>query len=245
MLQVFQADLHVHTCLSPCAEEEMTPLAIVRRAKEKGLNVIAICDHNSTRNVRAVRRAGQQDGLAVIGGVEVTSREEVHILGLFDEQENLEQMQQLIDTNMHGENNPELFGQQYLCDENGFVVGLDTNLLIGATGLSVEQVVDGIHELDGLAIASHVDRERLSLIGQLGFVPEGLDVDALEISRLYSVSEAVGKFPRIGSFPLVRSSDAHRLEEIGVASTTFRAARPSVAELGKALAAEDGRKVMS
>ena len=106
MLTAFRADLHLHTCLSPCAEEEMNPLAIVRQAKKKGLDVIGICDHNSTRNVSSVRRAGQREGLVVIGGVEVTTREEVHIIGLFDRQESLEEMQRLIDANIHGENNP-------------------------------------------------------------------------------------------------------------------------------------------
>ncbi len=245
MLTAFRADLHLHTCLSPCAEEEMNPLAIVRQAKKKGLDVIGICDHNSTRNVSSVRRAGQREGLVVIGGVEVTTREEVHIIGLFDRQESLEEMQRLIDANIHGENNPELFGEQYLCDENGFIVGREMNLLIGATELSVEEVVEGIHGLDGLAIASHVDRERFSLISQLGFVPEGLEIDALEISRLHSVSKAVDDFPQIMGYPLIQFSDAHRLEQIGMTPTMFRAASPSVAELGKALVGEDGREVMN
>jgi PHP family Zn ribbon phosphoesterase len=223
----------------------MKPLAIVRQAKRKGLNVIGICDHNSTRNVRAVWRAGQREGLAVIGGVEVTTREEVHILGLFDGQESLEEMQRLIDANIRGENNPELFGEQYLCDENGFVVGREMNLLIGATEFSVEEVVESIHGLGGLAIASHVDRERFSLFGQLGFVPEGLEIDALEISRQHSVSEAADCFPQIRDYPLIQSSDAHQLEQIGLTPTTFRVTSPSVIELGKALVEEEGRKVMN
>ncbi|MFQ6035739.1 MAG: PHP domain-containing protein, partial [Sedimentisphaerales bacterium] len=157
----------------------MTPLAIVRQAKKLGLNVVGICDHNSTRNVAAVRQAGQREGIAVIGGMEVTSKEEVHILGLFDEEENLQQMQQLVDRNLHGENNPELFGQQELCSQYDTIIGQETKLLIGATGLSVEEVVESIHHLDGLAIASHIDRESFSLLSQLGFVPEGLQIDAL------------------------------------------------------------------
>lgn len=245
MLTVFRADLHLHTCLSPCAEEEMNPLAIVRQAKKKGLDVIGICDHNSTRNVASVCRAGRWEGLVVIGGVEVCSREEAHILGLFDEEESLREMQQLIDENLQGQNNPELFGEQYLCDESGLVVGQETKLLIGATQMSVAEVVESIHRLGGLAIASHVDRESFSLLSQLGFVPEGLEIDALEISSLHSVSKALHCFPQIKGFPLVRSSDAHRLEQIGVACTTFTGSSPSVAELGRALVGEDGRKVMN
>ena len=245
MLTAFRADLHLHTCLSPCAEEEMNPLAIVRQAKKKGLDVIAICDHNSTRNVVAVRKAGRQEELAVIGGVEVCSQEEAHILGLFDEEESLRDMQQLIDANLQGQNNPVFFGEQYLCDESGLVVGQEMKLLIGATQMSVAEVVESIHRLGGLAIASHVDRESFSLLSQLGFVPEGLEIDALEISSLYSTSKALDCFPQIKGFPLVRSSDAHRLEQIGAACTTFTGSSPCVAELGRALVGDDGREIMN
>ena len=101
----------------------MTPLAIVRQAKKKRLDVIGVCDHNSTKNVEAVRQAGRREGLAVIGGIEICSQEEVHILGLFDEEKSLRDMQRLMDENLHGENNPELFGQQRLCDEHDVIVG--------------------------------------------------------------------------------------------------------------------------
>ena len=245
MLATFRADLHLHTCLSPCAEEEMGPLAIVRQAKKKGLDVIGICDHNSAKNVAAVRQAGRREGLAVIGGVEVCSEEEVHILGLFDEQESLLNMQRLIDENLHGENNPELFGQQSLCDQNDAIVARETRLLIGATELSVDEVVEKIHQLGGLAVASHVDRESFSLFSQLGFVPEGLQIDALEISSLHSVTEARGHFPQTKDYPLVSFSDAHRLEEIGTTFTTFKVVSPCVKEFRKALLGEDEREILN
>jgi PHP family Zn ribbon phosphoesterase len=245
MLKVFRADLHLHTCLSPCADEEMIPLAIVNRAKKKGLDVIGICDHNSIRNIMAVRRAGWQEGLAVIGGIEVTTTEEVHILALFDQHSKLDRMQQLIDQNLRGENNPELFGEQFVCDENGSVIGQEMKLLIGATDLSVEDVVKNIQNLGGLAIASHIDRERFSLISQLGFIPEGLQIDGLEVSPLHSVSQAAEKLPQIRDYPLVSFSDAHRLEEIGSSFTTFTGVSPCVRELGKALVGKDGREVIN
>jgi predicted metal-dependent phosphoesterase TrpH len=245
MLTTFRADLHLHTCLSPCSEEEMTPLAIVRQAKKKRLDVIGICDHNSTKNVEAVRQAGRREGLAVIGGIEICSQEEVHILGLFDKQENLRDMQRIIEENLHGENNPELFGQQRLCDEHDVIVGREAKLLIGAAELSVEEVVEEIHRLGGLAIASHIDRDSFSLFSQLGFVPEGLQIDALEISPLSSVSEARNRFRQIADYALVRFSDAHRLGEIGMTFTTFTGTSPCVAELGKALAGKEGREVIN
>ena len=245
MLATFRADLHLHTCLSPCAHEEMRPLAIVRQAKKRGLDIIGICDHNSTRNVAPVCRAGRREGLTVISGIEVTTREEAHILGLFDEQESLQKMQQLIDENLDGENNPELFGEQYVCDEDGMIVGRERRLLIGATKLSVEEVVESVHGFGGLAIASHVDRECFSLISQLGFVPEGLQIDALEVSLLHSIAEARNCFPQTRDYPLVRFSDAHQLDKVGAAFTTFTGDSPSVMELRKALLGEDGRGVIN
>lgn len=245
MLGRFRADLHIHTCLSPCASEEMTPPTIMREAKKKGLDVVAICDHNSTRNIAAVCQAGRCEGVAVIGGIEVCSKEEVHVLGLFDDEESLTDMQKLIDENLQGENNPEFFGRQLLCDGHGEIAGEETKLLIGATGLSVEEVVEGIHLFGGLAVASHVDRESFSLLSQLGFVPEGLPIDALEVSRLCTVSQARECLPQIRNYPLMRSSDAHQLDGIGVVFTTFTGEAPSVRELRKALSGQGGREVIN
>jgi predicted metal-dependent phosphoesterase TrpH len=245
MLTQFRADLHLHTCLSPCAEEEMNPLAIVKQAKMKRLDVIGICDHNSTRNVAAVRHVGKKENLAVIGGIEVCSKEEVHILCLFDGEKGLQEMQLLIDQNLHGENNPELFGQQCLCDESDVIIGRETKLLIGATNLSVKEVVESIHQLGGLAIASHIDRDYFSLLSQLGFIPEGLELDALEISSLHSALKLKDHLEEIRDYPLVHFSDAHQLEQIGTAFTTFIGARPCVAELSKALLGKDGREVIN
>lgn len=243
MLKTFRADLHVHTCLSPCADEQMKPAAIVSQAKKKGLDVIAICDHNSAKNVWAVRDVGRRHGLAVIGGMEICSEEEVHVLGLFDEYENLQQMQRLVDKNLSGENNAELFGEQWLCDEQDTIVGQESKLLIGATKLSVKEIIKNIHSLGGLAIFSHVDRESYSILSQLGFVPEGLKIDALEISSRCSPAEARDCLPQITGYRLVHFSDAHQLVQIGEVSTTFTGNSPSVMELGKALRAEDEREV--
>ncbi len=245
MLTQYRADLHLHTCLSPCAEEEMGPLAIVRQAKKKGLDVIGICDHNSTKNVAAVCKAGRQEGLVVIGGIEVCSREEVHILCLFDGEESLQEMQLLIDENLHSQNNPRYFGRQYLCDEYDVILGSETKLLIGATELSVEDIVANTHRLDGVAIASHVDRDSFSIFSQLGFVPDGLQIDALEVSPRHSVAEVRQHFPKTNGYPLVCFSDAHRLAEIGVSSSIFTAHSPCVTELHKVLLGRDGREVIN
>jgi predicted metal-dependent phosphoesterase TrpH len=241
VMRKFKADLHLHTCLSPCGELEMVPTAIVQRVKALGLAMIAVCDHNSVENVLAVARAGEKESLCVIPGIEITSREEVHILGLFRREEELAAIQTLINDNLSGENDADTFGPQVIVNEWDEPIGFNTKLLIGATTLTLEGVVDGIHRLGGLAIASHIDREGFGLLGQLGFIPEELKLDALEVSCRVSHREWDAK---CGSFAVITSSDAHRLADIGRSPTTFLLDEPGFEELKKALARENGRKIL-
>jgi predicted metal-dependent phosphoesterase TrpH len=233
-----RADLHLHTCLSPCADNQMQTTAIVEQAKKAGLDMIGICDHNSAENVSALMKAGVRQGLAVIPGVEVTSREEVHILGLFNTEQDLMRLQDIIYENLPGQNDEDAFGPQLIMDEYGNVVGSNSRLLIGATTLTLEQIIDAIHQFAGLAVASHVDRQRFSLIGQLGFIPKGLKLDAVEISNPSSVRQEY-------DYPVVTSSDAHFLEDIGKNPTCFMIEDVSLQEISKALRCELGRMVVS
>ncbi len=247
-LKCFKADLHIHTCLSPCAEAEMMPNAIVKAAKTKGLDVIGICDHNSAENVRALVRSAEGEALVVLGGLEVISREEVHVLGLFDSSANdggLQAMQRVVYENLPGENDLDAFGEQLVCGEDDSIVGRNTRLLVGGTTLTLEQVVKAIHDLDGVAIASHVDRERSGIVGQLGFVPEGLALDALELSRRAGGREQWGAIGLASGLPFVWFSDAHSLDGIGAASTSFEIESPCVDEIKKALRSQDGRRVVA
>jgi len=232
-----RADLHVHTCLSPCADNEMETVAIVQQAKKTGLDIIGICDHNSGENVGAMIKAGEREGLTVIPGVEVTSREEVHILGLFNSEQDLMCLQDIIYENLPGESDEEAFGPQLVVDEYGNVTGKNSRLLIGATTLAVEQIIDAIHRFEGLAIASHIDRQRFSLIGQLGYIPKDLKLDALEVSNPSAIEQEY-------KYPLVTSSDAHFLEDIGRNSTCFMIEDTSFREIGQALRNEMGRMVV-
>ena len=245
MLKRIKADLHIHTCLSPCGETDMTPAMIVQKAKSKRLDVIGICDHNSSENVRVIKNIGDKNNLKVLGGMEVTSKEEVHILALFDDDEDLSKLQKIVYENLEGENNEELFGYQLIVDEQDKIIDLNKKLLIGATDLTVDEVVEHIHSLNGLAIASHVDRERFGLIGQLGFVPEGLNLDGLELSPRYMSKKKSLEFPMSSDFPLVTFSDAHYIEDIGKTSTTFLIDEITVSELKKALKGQDGRSILA
>ena len=245
MLKKIKADLHIHTCLSPCGDMDMTPAMIVEKARSKGLDVIGICDHNSSENVVAVKKAGEKYNLKVLGGMEVTSKEEVHILALFDKDKDLLKLQEIVYENLKGKNDEEFFGYQLIVDEQGEIIDLNKKLLIGATDLTVDRIVELIHSLNGLAIASHVDRERFSLIGQLGFVPEGLELDGLELSPRYMSENKKLDFPLASGLPLVTFSDAHFPDDIGKTSTTFLLDDITVSELKKALKNKDGRSILA
>jgi PHP family Zn ribbon phosphoesterase len=242
MLRTFKADLHIHTCLSPCGDLEMHPRAITKQAGMKEIDIIGICDHNSAENVPGVISAAAETNVRVLPGLEITSQEEVHVLALFDEQEPAFRLQEIVYSHLPGQNDEQAFGMQVVVNENAEVMGFNQRLLIGASTLSIEKVVENIHALNGLAVASHIDREGFSLIGQLGFVPEHLELDALEISPRISHEAAMKKFST--RFNLVCSSDAHYLRDIGTGFTTFYIEEPTTREIKKALLCEDGRRVI-
>lgn len=237
-MKTYKTDLHIHTCLSPCAELEMTPTNIVTEAEKYGLDIIGICDHNSSENVSYVKKMAEDKGLDVTGSIEITSKEEVHILALFESEEELLAMQETVYEHLYGINDEDRYGDQVVVNENDEVVEFNRRLLIGATDLSVERIVDRIHELNGIAIASHIDRESFGLISQLGFVPEGLQIDAFEVSTQDKV-EAY----KDGYSPVVMFSDAHTLNSIGKKFTNFSMEEANLQEMGKALLGEDGRRV--
>jgi PHP family Zn ribbon phosphoesterase len=242
MLRLFKADLHIHTCLSPCTELDMSPLEILTAAKKKGLDIIGICDHNSSENSPGVMNAAKRMGIKVIPGLEVTSQEEVHILALFDSLENALKVQEHIYENLPGENDEAAFGRQVIVNEKEEVEGFSNKLLIGATTIPLAEVIRLIHSRGGLAIASHIDREAFSIIGQLGFIPKNLALDALEISPRVPLEEAMKTYAY--DYPITCSSDAHHPDDIGKGYTTFLLEEASLVEIRKALKNEDGRKLI-
>lgn len=244
MRRTFRVDLHVHTCLSPCADEAMTPRAIVERAVASGLNAIGICDHNAAANAPAVMRAAASSGLAVLPGLEITTREEVHILGLFETADDALQMQAFVWEHLGGRNAPEVFGTQWIVDEDGRVLEECPRLLMGATDLPLGSLLGAIHLRGGCAIAAHVDRERFGIVGQLGFIPPTLALDGLEHTPCLSRAEALARYGGDGRWELVCGSDAHRLAEIGAAVTVLEMKAPTATEVQRALFGEDGRRVL-
>ena len=242
MLRPFRADLHIHTCLSPCTELDMSPRGILNSAKKKGIDILGVCDHNSTENSPGLMKAAEPMDIGILPGMEVTTQEEVHILALFDTIENALEMQKYVYRNLPGENDPDAFGMQVIVNEKEEVLGFNEKLLIGATTIPLDEVIRSIHSLDGIAIASHIDREAFSIIGQLGFIPEDLELDALEISPRMNFEDARTAYP--SAYPITSSSDAHYPDDIGKTFTSFLLADKTVAEIKKALKNEDGRRII-
>jgi PHP family Zn ribbon phosphoesterase len=238
-MKTYRADLHIHTCLSPCAELEMSPRNVISAAKQHGLDIVGICDHNSCENVPGAKKSAAREGLHVIGGMEITSAEEVHLLALFDHDAALLAMQDIVYAHLPGLNDERRFGDQVVANEDDEVLGFNEKLLIGATELSLEEIVANIHALNGLAVAAHIDREGFGILGQLGFIPPGLPLDAVEVSRHGNITDYTAL-----SFPIIRSSDAHQLDKIGMSVTQFLMKDVTLVELKKALTGKDGRHVI-
>ena len=238
MLRGRWADLHVHTVLSPCAEAEMIPPLIVQRALALRLDWIAITDHNSAGNVGAVVAAAEGTGLAVTPGMEVESREEVHLVCLFDTVEQAEAWGALVAAHLPARRNDErFFGAQFVVDADGDYVRTEEQLLLTSTDLSVEEIVGEIAGLGGVVIPAHVDRPANSLLVNLGFVPPELPVAGLEISRWTTSAGFRQAHPELEGYGLVCSGDAHRLSEL-VRRTVVVSRETTVAELARALRGE-------
>ena len=240
-----RADLHLHTALSPCAADEMTPDAIVATALDRGLDMIAVCDHNSARNVSAVQEAAGAR-LAVIAGIEITTAEEVHVVGLLPSATAASLVSDRIGATLPeaGSDYNRYFGEQYVLASDGTVVAGEDKALATATGLRLENAVALIQQHGGVAVAAHIDRPHFGVLGQLGFFPYDAGFDAVELSRHVVPGSGEARGYREHRLPIVFSSDAHFLEDVGAASTRLELQAPSFAELRLALKGSDGRTVL-
>jgi PHP family Zn ribbon phosphoesterase len=237
----YRAELHVHTVLSPCAEVEMIPPLIIRSALEDEINLLAITDHNSTGNIAAVIEAAVGTGIIVLPGMEVQTREEVHLLCLFDTLDQASAWQQLVDAALPDmKNDPEHFGEQFVVDATGDFISREERLLLNSTHLSLDDAVAAVHNLGGLAIPAHINRKAFGLIQMLGFIPPEIPFDALEISRHITPADFIASQPFPVILPLIQSGDVHRLDEF-IGRILFTLEKPTVCEIRKALLKLDER----
>jgi len=210
-------DLHIHSALSPCAENEMTPNNICNMALIKGLELIAVTDHNSVKQLRAFSIAAERAGIKALYGAELQTSEEVHVLALFKRLEDAEKLDPWIDEHMPLiPNKIDFFGDQWICNQDDEFVEQEKNLLLVSLTANLEETIEKIHELGGRAILAHVvDREN-SITNQLGFIPEDLAYDGLEIKSLGEIPRVLERNPWIKEEETIWliDSDAHRLIDI-------------------------------
>jgi 3',5'-nucleoside bisphosphate phosphatase len=240
-VRAYRADLHVHTVLSPCAGVEMIPPLLVAEALEQGIDCIAITDHNATGNIQAVQKAALGTGLVVLPGMELQTREEVHVLCLFDTIDQASALQGWVDARLPPlANNPDFFGEQFLVDETGDFLAREERLLLVSVEATLREAWQEVEALGGLFIPAHINRAANGLMALLGFVPGDIPLEALEISRHIQPEEARRRYPQIGRLPLIQNGDVHFLDGF-LGSSHWTLPALTIRELRKALRAEDGR----
>lgn len=241
-MKKYRADLHIHTLLSPCADLEMTPNNIVKKARASGLHIIGITDHNATKHALLVKKIAEEAGIFTLTGAEVTTKEEVHCLVFFAEQEQLHQFQDFIDENITRIPNTEnYFGYQPVIDEQENILELVPYYLPAALKTDIHSLQQTVEKLNGIFIPAHIDRPVNGIISQLGFIPPGLKYDALGLSRHGSEKHVKKQYVLQNKTTLIRNSDAHFLEQIGDIYTVFNMEEISFSEIKKALNQQDKR----
>ncbi len=213
---MMQYDFHIHSALSPCGDNEMTPCNIVNMCQLMEIDTIAVSDHNTIGNVEAVTAAAQQVGIHVIPAMEVETAEEIHVLTLFPDLSAAKQIATLVyDALPNIDNREDIFGQQVYLDDEDRVLGYEKKLLISPTSLSIDRLFDAVLSVDGIAIPAHVDRHSYSILTNLGFIPPDLPVSCIELSR---TTEDVAAFlsarTELKGYAVLQNSDAHRLESL-------------------------------
>lgn len=232
MIKAFY-DFHIHSCLSPCGDEDMTPNNIVNMAKLLGLDVIALTDHNTCRNCPAAVEAGKKAGLCVVPGMELSTSEDIHMVCLF---ENCEQALKFSDyvreNSPHIKNRADIYGRQLVLNENDELTCEEENLLLMASNIGIEQAYEKVKEFGGVCYPAHIDRDSYSITAVLGdLTPEcnhgvaemSFDADEDKLRALYSLEGVT----------LVQSSDAHYLENMKEACNTLELDEISVAAVIK------------
>lgn len=245
-MQTFRADLHIHTVLSPCGSLEMSPVNIIEGALKNNLDIIAITDHNSTLQAEVVVKLGKDAGIEVVYGAEITTKEEIHCIALMPDISASKTLQNYLDTHrIIIKNKPNLFGDQVVVNANDEIIYEEPNLLISAIKQSIYQVCNFVQQLGGLFIPAHIDRPLYGLIKMLGFIPDNLKADAMEVSfAIKDINEFISQQVNLEKYPIIRSSDAHVPDIIGRVFTEFRAEKPTFEEFKMACHSQMGRFIV-
>lgn len=240
-MKEYLAELHIHTVLSPCGDLLMTPANILTYAQRRGIQLIAITDHNSAENVAVTLKQAPNYGVHVFPGMEIETREEVHLVALFDQLEQVLALQELVYQHLPDlENDETYFGPQLICDLADEYVGRVTRLLAVSMDLSLEDTVTAVEGLGGLVYPAHVDRQRNSILTQLGFIPPDLHFPVVEVSTRYPTSGEENS--QLTGYTLIPANDVHYLHDLH-GTSVWQLEAFEIAELKKAIYRLDGRSL--
>lgn len=208
-------DFHIHSCLSPCGDDDMTPNNIAGMGALAGLQIMALTDHNTCKNCPAFYKAAKKNGIIPIAGMELTTAEDIHIVCLFPTLEDAAGFDQFVDTQrIRIQNRPDIFGEQQIMNENDEIIGHEEFLLSNATMLTIEQVPEAVSRFNGVCYPAHIDREANGVIATLGTFPEEPYFSCAEFHDKQKQEEYKERYPLVGEKTLLVSSDAHYLWDI-------------------------------
>lgn len=214
MMKVWM-DLHIHSCLSPCADEDMTPNNIVNMACLNGLDIIALTDHNSVGNVEATMEVGTKAGLVIVPGMELCVSEEYHMICLFpDLKAALDFQERVYELLPPFKNREDIFGAQIRMDALDREIGREERLLSGACGMDTETAISLVRDMGGVILPAHINRESFSMLNTLGTIPPEYDFHYLECSKNCDLEKLLGEHPELRVYNFLHSSDAHFLWDI-------------------------------
>ncbi len=210
-------DFHIHSCLSPCGDRDMTPNNIVNFAKIMGYDAIALTDHNTALNCPAVAKLAEENGITFIPGMELCTSEEVHIVCLFYTLEDALNFSEYVKSTMPLiKNKPSVFGEQLICDENDEIIGQEDALLVTASGISTEKVVKKVAEYNGICYPAHIDRSSFSILSNLGMIDSYFGFKCAEIFDIEKEKDLKEKHPYLNNLKILSDSDAHYLESMRI-----------------------------
>ena len=215
-------DLHIHSCLSPCGDMDMTPNNIVNMAKLLGLSAIALTDHNTAKNCEALVKVGQKAGLCIVPGMELTTSEDIHIVCLFPTLSDALSFDKYVSEHqLKIKNRPDIYGRQVIMDEEDNEAGEIPDLLVMATDISVTKVKELVESFGGIAYPAHIDRDSMSILSVLGEISETYGFTTAELYDTNKKDELLSSYPILKSMNIITNSDAHYLENMREAENFF------------------------
>ena len=208
-------DLHLHSCLSPCGDNDMTPYNLVNMAKIFGYDIIALTDHNSCKNCESAMKIGERIGITVVPGMELCTSEEIHNVCLFPAlHQAMEFSDYIYSTLPPVKNKEKIFGEQLVMDCEDGILQREEILLTTASSVSISELDKLVEKFDGVCYPAHIDRNSYSIISALGDFPPEVESRCFELTPNARAEEYLAKYPATKGKLIIRSSDAHYLENM-------------------------------